>query len=312
MWRETMGRWLALVTLAAGGAAWLSLAAGWWWVLDLASPFQVQYAVVLVLGAVGLLVCGKWRWALVACVLALLPAARVAPYFFPVGHGHATAGETRLRVVAFNLWSANQRHDEVLRWVRQTAPDVVVLPEVTLAWARQLDKLADILPYSVERTHEGNFGMAVLSRHPLRAERVDTTGEFDGVFAIRVEVAVTGRVLVVHGVHPPPPLGRQMAVARDRFLRDLAVEAASAPRPVVIAGDCNATPWCHAMRPLRAGGMRDARLGRGPVATWRRATPWVAIPIDHVLVSDQVRVDHFETGPELGSDHRPVVADVVW
>ena len=310
-WGRLIGRWLALGTLAAGGAAWISLAAGAWWVLDLSSPFQVQYAVALVLCTVGLVVCGRRRWALAALLLAVLPAARVAPYFLSTAETSAPGG-TRVRVAAFNLLSSNHRHGEVLRWVRETAPDVVVFPEVTLAWARQLDTLADILPHAVMRTHEGNFGMAVLSRHPLRAERVDTVTDFDGVCGIRVEVEINGRVLVVHGVHPPPPLGRAMAAERDRYLRELAAEAAGAALPVVIAGDFNATPWCHGMKPLREAGFRDARLGHGPVATWRRAMPWVAIPIDHVLVPGTVRVERFQTGPGLGSDHRPVVADLRW
>jgi endonuclease/exonuclease/phosphatase (EEP) superfamily protein YafD len=34
------------------------------------------------------------------------------------------------------------------------------------------------------------------------------------------------------------------------------------------------------------------------------------IPIDHFLVSEDVAVTRFETGPRVGSDHLPIVADI--
>jgi endonuclease/exonuclease/phosphatase (EEP) superfamily protein YafD len=35
------------------------------------------------------------------------------------------------------------------------------------------------------------------------------------------------------------------------------------------------------------------------------------IPIDHVLISDDVKVDHREVGPDIGSDHRPVRVELM-
>lgn len=38
--------------------------------------------------------------------------------------------------------------------------------------------------------------------------------------------------------------------------------------------------------------------------------PAVGLPIDHVLVSEGIRIRTIRTGPSSGSDHLPVIADL--
>jgi endonuclease/exonuclease/phosphatase (EEP) superfamily protein YafD len=85
--------------------------------------------------------------------------------------------------------------------------------------------------------------------------------------------------------------------------------AAAESRPVIVAGDLNATPWSHGFRQLvRLRGLCDSAVGRGVQATWN-AHRWVPrIPIDHVVVSPEVRVMDRRVGPDVGSDHLPVEA----
>jgi hypothetical protein len=33
-------------------------------------------------------------------------------------------------------------------------------------------------------------------------------------------------------------------------------------------------------------------------------------PVDHILVSRNIEVKHFEVGPDIGSDHLPLIADL--
>jgi endonuclease/exonuclease/phosphatase (EEP) superfamily protein YafD len=102
-----------------------------------------------------------------------------------------------------------------------------------------------------------------------------------------------------------------MARDRDEVLARLAAEARESQGPVVMVGDLNATPWCHGMKPVFAAGLRDTRWGRGLATTWRSNNPLVAIPIDHVLIKGALAVANHRIGPELGSDHRAVVVDLL-
>ena len=84
-------------------------------------------------------------------------------------------------------------------------------------------------------------------------------------------------------------------------------EMAGAQR--VAIGDFNATSQgAHARRLGEAGGLRDARLGRGLHGTWPSHLPAVLrVPIDGAYISDGLIVTSVATGPNVGSDHLPIL-----
>jgi endonuclease/exonuclease/phosphatase (EEP) superfamily protein YafD len=102
------------------------------------------------------------------------------------------------------------------------------------------------------------------------------------------------------------------AYDRDAVFNHLADRLRSPGVPVIVVGDFNATPWSRAMTPLYEVGLRDTMLGRGFSATWRREIPMIAIPIDLILIGGRISTQQRWLGPDLGSDHRPVVAELLW
>jgi endonuclease/exonuclease/phosphatase (EEP) superfamily protein YafD len=86
----------------------------------------------------------------------------------------------------------------------------------------------------------------------------------------------------------------------------LAGEAANGR--LVLAGDLNLTPWSPRFaRLLTETGLDDSGLRRGLAPTWL----WpFGLAIDHVLVGAGLVALDNHLGPELGSDHRPVIVDL--
>ena len=84
------------------------------------------------------------------------------------------------------------------------------------------------------------------------------------------------------------------------------------PPAQLVLGDCNATPWNHTFVQLLAStGLQLATVG-GWRATWTTSLPWpLRIPIDHILCSPGIGVAATRLGPDLGSDHLPVIADLL-
>jgi endonuclease/exonuclease/phosphatase (EEP) superfamily protein YafD len=117
-------------------------------------------------------------------------------------------------------------------------------------------------------------------------------------------------LLALHPFPSASPSGyaawkRELTAASDRF--------PESDLPFVVAGDLNTTVWSPTYRAFVAKlGLSNARRGYGMQPTWPTGFPsLLRLPIDHVLVSSAIQVAGFAVGPDVSSDHLPVLADLV-
>jgi endonuclease/exonuclease/phosphatase family metal-dependent hydrolase len=152
------------------------------------------------------------------------------------------------------------------------------------------------------RAHEGRpfrtgrWGVAVLSRVPVRDTTVLPLGKLRGDYArrvaIRCDVEVDGRPLAAIGTH-------MSHLSQGSPLQYLRLRRLLPPtsQPAVLAGDMNLWgPPVSAAFP----GWRRAVRGR----TWPAHRPHSQL--DHVLVTPSVTAVEAAVAPDLGSDHRAV------
>lgn len=263
------------------------------WLLDLAAHWQWWYAALWLALCLCCALRGR-RWLLLAplAALPLFTAARMLP---------ASSGEgPSLVVVAANVNLANRDPAPLAAWLRAQPADVVMLTELTPAYADGIAKaLVDVYPHRAFAPDASAFGIGLLSRHPLaRIERRDSV---DGIPSLGADIALDGAAVRVVAVHPMPPMAPHWHEERDRLLRMLADGAAATP--MVIAGDLNATPWSTALTGAARGGLFRAT---GSAPTWPGRH--IGIPIDHVLASAHWRRGEIARGPDIGSDHVPIRA----
>jgi endonuclease/exonuclease/phosphatase (EEP) superfamily protein YafD len=224
----------------------------------------------------------------------------------------ATSGGARLRLFSANLRARNPDGAPIGGEIGAAQPDVLVLQELRPGMVDQLRRSGalDPYPYELVRPRSGAFGIGIWSRLPLtEASEVDV----EGATMLRVTMIVAGRRVPLWAVHIVAPVGPN----RDRWRRQLAWlgRVARQDRPLIVAGDLNATRWHRGLGKLLTDGLDDAheRRGRGWAATWPRDR-WPLPPVmrlDHVLVSPEIGVLAVREGVGTGSDHRPIVADLV-
>jgi endonuclease/exonuclease/phosphatase family metal-dependent hydrolase len=155
----------------------------------------------------------------------------------------------------------------------------------------------------------GAFGIALLSRLPLRDVRPFW---LESTHAIDARIATPDGALRLIGVHLRPPTTAAGAAERSRQLDALAGIVEEAGEPLAIAGDFNLTPYSpYFTRWLRETRLRDTRTGSGLGFTWPTFLPVVGIPIDHCIVSPEVAVAAFRRLPAFGSDHYPIVVELI-
>lgn len=298
--RRVVGVVLLITGAVLAAASLLGFAGEVWWVFDLFAHPRLQYAPALVLVGAGLVATGSTRAAAVALAIATLNAMVVAPLFIPAPA--AASDGPSLTVVSFNVQVGNPDRPAVIEWVRSLDADVVFLWETSGPWREEF--AAADLPFLIfEPLQDGTtIGGLVLTSGPADVALLDTGDRS----SIEVTVSFAGEQMVVIGAHPYPPISRRYAAERDRQLEAVAAHATAVDGPVVVAGDLNATPWSSALRPLLAT-LANSMDGKGWVATYPSGLGPLMLPIDHVLHNDAFVTVERRLGPDLGSDHLPVI-----
>ncbi len=270
-----------------------------WW-LDLANHLTLFAACSALVGTVIAWTVDARRLMTVLALCALLQAGRwAAPWVMgPSGDPErATAAPQQITLLVANVYSGNYRSDLLTSLVADEAPDIVGLLEVDSAWLDRLGDFRDRWPHRLEIPRPDNFGIALYSRIPLSGTRRFDLGQ-GSVPSIRATLP-GGTTLWL--THPVPPVNAVYAAERDAQLTDLA-DILAAPS-VIVAGDLNATPW-SAWFPGSFRGL--------PEGTWPSHLPAaLRLPIDHVLVSSPVALVSRRVGPDIGSDHLPVITRLV-
>ena len=280
------------------------------WGLELAAHWQWLYAAAGTAALMVLWVLRRAWWQVVpALVLAGSFMAQAAPL---AGAPALPAGAPVLSVGTANLTLATTDFVPLRQWLASAdAPDVVFLQEFTELAQRALDEdpaVAARYPHRLAVPQPDPFGLAILSRHPLvDAQALPPRTDHD---TLRLRATLQWHGLPVHlsALHPMPPIHSAYARARDQALLDEARHLAQAGGLGVLAGDLNTTPWARSLFMVEG----TLRRAHGAAPSWPNAFGWLSVlPLDHVLASNGWQVLESSIGPELGSDHRPVVVRLV-
>lgn len=282
----------------------------WHYVLDLASHFRMQVTIaMLVVGAV------FWplqhsRWSIVCLLLGGSLAATLVPF---IGNGGLPSKDA-YRLLSMNVLRRNQQKDKVVDYILRQDPDFVVLQETDATWIHSISKgLGDKWPYRESVPQDDNFGIAIYSKIPWSSCETLTFSEQIPNPSISVHFELDdGKRLRVIGTHPVPPMKDRYWRARNESLQNLANDVASGQAErTIVAGDLNCSPWSvHFSDLLNESGLTNCARGNGLGISWMPFhIKLLGLPIDHVLAGERIEILRRVIGPDLGSDHRPVVVD---
>jgi endonuclease/exonuclease/phosphatase family metal-dependent hydrolase len=218
-----------------------------------------------------------------------------------------------LRLFSANVHYGNRDLGRIGEEIRAAAPDLVALQEVDPDGAAGLQRAGVLarFPYAVTELRNSPSGIGLWSRLPVVDSQVQ---DVRGMAVIKATILVGRHRLQLYTVHTVAPLGDDR-VRWQAQLRWVEEEIRREPGPLVVAGDFNATRYHSSFRRLLSEHLGDAheRRGRGWATTWPR-NRWPLPPLmrlDHVLVSPDIGVRSVGEGLGQGSDHRPIVAELV-
>ena len=259
------------------------------------------------------LVIGRaWKRALAVAGLITAGLPAVIHYHRSQDKGAASPQGSTLTVSAWNVHSSNDTREPGMNWLKASRADFLLLTEVNPGWGKAVASATSGWPYQVREIRPGSAGICLFSRWPLSAPDPRGISPEEPHPWIHCTATTPRGVVRLIGMHPRTPRGGERFDQRNHLLDVAASLAAESSEPVILLGDLNCTPFSPWFaRLLESGGLRDAAVGFGLTPTWRGGL-WL-LPIDHVLVSVNLRVSDWQVGEDaLGSDHWPVTAILSW
>lgn len=302
------------VIIAAGVIISISTILGFlgalYWFLDLFSHFRVQYFIGLVIISLLLLIPQKHKIALCFGFFAIVNLSMILPLYF-VRTKDTFNSQLSNRVLLINVNTQFGSPSKVIKIIQDYDPDMVVLEEIDYKWFSQLRSPMVSYPYSEIQPQEDNFGIALYSKYPFTQSDIVYIGDAE-VPSIIAEIETNNGRFTILATHPLPPTSKEYFLCRNDQFEKLPQYIRGATSPVMLVGDLNTSPWSyHFKNLLKQAGLKDSSQGRGVQPTWPSYSPILLIPIDHCLYSSGIEIIQKEVGPNVDSDHYPVIIDFV-
>ncbi len=222
------------------------------------------------------------------------------------------------RVMTYNVGNGLAPSQRLVRLLAASGADIVGLQELTHDQAQAIQRaLRDDYPHQLLHP-AGIPGKALLTRFAVRdsvllelyPRRPDLVATLD----------VAGQPLQIIVAHPPPPHVstngiRPNDLALNQF-REL-VKRASAGEPTILLGDFNMRDKHDVYTLLTDAGLTDAYRSVGRTGfTYPLRRGWFPLRpmlrLDYIWHSAHLRAIDARIGPDAGSDHLPVLADLTW
>lgn len=231
----------------------------------------------------------------------------------------------RLRIATWNVNSVRIRTEQVARFVREQAPDVLCLQEIKCQNGEfPVEAFAEMgLPHVQVKGQKGWHGVAIASRHPIAAAPeldVCKIGHARCVSGIVEGVEIQNFYIPAGGDLPDRSLNPKFDHKLDFYERLTALMARRDPTaPLVIAGDLNVAPgehdvWNHkymskvvSHTPAEVAAMTALKDSLGFIDIVREAAPdpqklfswWSYRAADFRASNRGLRLDHLWLSPGL-------------
>ena len=293
------------LSLVALGTAVVSLAGPPAYSTDILASILVYQCGAAIFGA-GLSVLLAARRGVVGF---LITAILLAGAILPIYKKRAPAAEPRhpIALLWANLNITNKKAFYFTDLVGARQPDIIGVCELNYDMARKIDFLKLSYPYHLIHKRTDTFSIALFSRLPLSNVGVSHIGEAHPVPVIMANVEIASSSVRLILAHLDSPTSRRELNRRNEQLSDLAALCRS-QSPTIMVGDLNTSTWSpYFRRLLRESGLIEARQGFGVEPSWHAQKRWLRIPIDHCLVSPAIDVMYYRRGPDVYSDHYPLL-----
>ncbi len=196
-------------------------------VISLAMPL----AMAVLLLAIGRLMMGSWRWAMLLAVAGTTLLFGMAGYWPSRVPPLADSGTT-FRVAHLNTLVHNESYASKIDFIKTSNADIISFVETSPELAKQIQVLNTTHPYK----ELAGAGTMLLSKWPLKKLQ-----SFSGKAALYSVKPPDGKLFYVLQMHPTSPATPERLIMRNAIWQQMT--EATLPQPLLVLGDANTVPW---------------------------------------------------------------------
>ena len=284
--------------------------------LEFASGYKIQLLLMALCSFFYFILVRRLSWIIFSLLVVLLNLTVILPWYFNRPAIINATEYTPLKVFSYNvLWKNKDREDyqRAIALVELEQPDIAIFQEVQSHWHEQLKALKSSYPYHI---FAQELEIEVYSKLPLLNSEIELYGTYRGLVITDLQIGASAIKFIATHAYPQLFFGREgwlirnehLEVGIGEYVRDLS-------QPAIVLGDLNVSLWSpfyHSM--METSGLRNARQGLGVLPTHSIVAPQFAAlsaPIDHCLVTEEIQVKDFRLAEAIGSDHLPIIADLL-
>ncbi len=307
---------LALILIAVYA---LSLFARWHWFFALLSNFIVQYfagAIILlpflillnqdILLSVFMIVIAMGSYAQIRA-----PMSNPLAFFVPI----SDKADNKIKIAQYNKYYKNHSYKQIGQWAENNKIDLIIMQEVHEKYLNMLDdELLKIFPYALPKGSERPNYVVIYSKYPIENLTIKSIcGDICETKGLRFTISpFDEEKITVYSVHTEAPIGAQGYKENFAELNGMAQWIASDNTPnTIFMGDWNSTPYSPAFKNmLQISKLNYQNYDIFPETTWPSfaVLPFLKIPIDHILFSNDLVINSINRDKAIGSDHHSLIA----
>jgi endonuclease/exonuclease/phosphatase (EEP) superfamily protein YafD len=233
---------------------------------------------------------------------------------------------TPIRVVTYNVAGGASLNTSLPWIIEETRGDIFGFQECGSGLATAVRELPDI---AWSTYIQGS--LCLVSRYPItgarQLEREHIRAARGSGMVIEYTIDLSGRDIHLTNLHLDTPRAglapvragdleegfanlQSKSLVRDIESRQARSWVDAGKGAIVVLGDFN-LPVESVIYKRHWGDLRNAFSHIGLGFGFTRYAGWIRARIDHVLVGDGWHVESAYVGPDFGSDHRPMIADLI-
>jgi len=276
------------------------------WTFTIFDFFRLQYAVLaLFVGAYSVWV-GRFDVLILNVLICAINIYRIRLFLPRFRFQFLKKVHKPKSLLSFNAHCKNNNIKKIQTLIQDTNPQVMLIMELTDKHQLALkDELAKY-PYTLETPVRDGFKICLFSKSVMNDARITHHGPNDSPL-LNAQIEINDRWYSVYSAHPKPALNKEWSDERHEYFKAIEKIIGDDTHSKIMLGDFNSVPWeDHFQTFLKRSKLKSSLIDKGYKITWPVYCLPMGIPMDHILLSPDIKYTDVKVGPSAGSDHYPL------